>query len=131
MEIEREHEDVEHTLYPVPFKNRFAEAFVIREMTYTEEIEAARQARTRPSLTPEELQRTVYLEEVARSIVGVRRPGASEVTPVDQPFEEFHRWPAKLRRLAIEAFNLMNAMEAEDLAVFRAGAKPWSPAARA
>lgn len=123
--------DIEHTLWVVPFKNRRVEAFVVRELTNDDEVEAARVAKTKgPFVSPEEVSRAVFAEEVAVSIVAIRRPGG-ELVQLVGPCSEFHSWPSRLRLLAMHAYRQLNGIEDAEMAVFRGAAQPWTPTATA
>ena len=96
-------------------------SFVVREIDGHDEKEAARVVAAIG--TADDLSMAVMEANLRVAIVAVNGQ------PVQQPYTDLSKWSSKTRRMLLEAWNQLNNVPDEDLAVFLAAAEPVQPAA--
>lgn len=103
-----------HKKFTLPKGYNFKE-LIMRETCGLDEQIAARVADSRGEAS------NVAVEMVRRSIVAV------DGAPVVQPFLQFDNWNTRTRQFVLKAYEQMNSVPEEDIAVFQGASVELSP----
>ena len=99
-----------HKKFDLP-KGCTVESFVMREIDGADERDAGRWIAARGSST-DDVRLAIMDEQLRISLVAVNGKA------VEQPYMGMDKWSSKTRRFLIEAFNILNGVEDDELAVF-------------
>jgi hypothetical protein len=107
-----------HKKFSLP-KGCSVESFTIREIDGKDELDASRILQARGS-SAENWQVAAFEENLRISIYAV------DGNKVEQPYYNMNKWSSRTRRYLAEAWNLLNGIEDDALAVFLGAAEDLS-----